>query len=184
MPLREQLVSWVTSIPAEAPISAPWGNWTRKWVGCRLLILSLSFPRQLPPPYPPDAAGFGPVWDPGQLPPGASAGTGALAAVPATHQNHKQTLLPRNTASPQHSRAGGIMGAEPEALAGHHRLSNPCISQTGRLRLPESGRVLLKFTQVFAPISCTAELVSSLPSLVSAPSWAHELLKESCCFQL
>lgn len=84
-------------------------------------------------------------------PPGASAGPGALAAVPATHQNHKQTLLPRNTASPQHSRAGGIMGPEPEALAGHHRLCNPFISQTGRLRLTEPASVLLKFTQVIAP---------------------------------
>lgn len=117
-------------------------------------------------------------------PPGASAGPGALAAVPATHQNHKQTLLPRNTASPQHSRAGGIMGPEPEALAGHHRLCNPFISQTGRLRLTESASVLLSSRRSLPLISCTAELVSSLPSVVSAPSWAHKLLKERCSLQL
>lgn len=60
-------------------------------------ILSLFPPR---PPSPTRLAW--PCVDPGRLPPGARAEPGALAAVPATHQNHKQTLLPSNTASPQH----------------------------------------------------------------------------------
>lgn len=55
----------------------------------------------LPAPPPPHGW-LGPVWILAGCPREPELEPGALAAVPATHQNHKQTLLPSNTASPQH----------------------------------------------------------------------------------
>lgn len=63
---------------------------------------------------------------------------GVLTAVPSPHRNPKQTLLPGNTASPQHPWAES-WDQSPEMLSGHHRLSNPFVSQTERLR-PREGR--------------------------------------------
>lgn len=54
------------------------------------------------PPLPPKRCWLGLVWILAACPREPEPEPGALAAVPATYQNHKQTLLPSNTTSPQH----------------------------------------------------------------------------------
>lgn len=70
---------------------------------CRLpcSILGVLYPLPVPSP-PPDAAGLALCGTLAGCPREPVLKPGVLAAVPDTHQNQKQTLLPSNTTSPQH----------------------------------------------------------------------------------
>lgn len=98
LPGMGQLFSGITRTQLQPPPL----HWARRWSGCADCPAPPSGtlrPLTVPSPL---LDGLAPCGTLAGCPREPEPEPGALAAVPATHQNHKQTLLPRNAASPQH----------------------------------------------------------------------------------